>query len=144
MLFGLLLVVVSAAGFGAALFGRRPIPQPATAGAVPALTEVPAEAVPSGTGDGAQLTDSPLVVARPGRSRRGSSTPTTPPGVLPVGRLQRLVQREPTADHEPAVTFSAWDRLRSAAALTLALLGIGTIIGCVITIVVVGAVFVLT
>ena len=48
LLVGVLVVVVGAVGFGIALFGPRPVPQPATEPGVTAATAVPAaEVVPS-------------------------------------------------------------------------------------------------
>lgn len=67
-------------------------------------------------------------------------------GVLPAGRWRRLLQREPTADHQPAadVTLSTSVRVRSALLLTLIVTGLAAIIGIVASIVVVGVVLLVT
>lgn len=124
MLLGLLLVGVSAAVFGFALFGHRPEPQPATpTGDAPSLREAAEPVLTSGGG-----------VAQP--QQMGAA--------LAVGPLRRVLQREETADHQPAVKFTGWLRLRSTLALALVVLGTGAILGVILTVVVVGAVFLIT
>lgn len=125
MLLGLLLVGVSAAGFGFALFGHRPEPQPATrTGSAPSM------------GDAAE----PQLTSAGGAPQQGIGVQPA----LAVGRVQRMLQREATADHEPVVRFTAWLRLRSTLALALVVLGTGAILGVLLTVVIVGSVFIIT
>jgi hypothetical protein len=121
LLVGVLLVAGGAAGFGVALFGRRPVPQPAMATPTAHLGGGTAELLPS-----ADAADAG--------------------GVLQVGRWRRLLQREPTADHQPAadVTLSGGVRARSALYLTLVVTGLAALIGIVSSIVVVGLVLLVT
>lgn len=100
MFVGLLIVAAGAAGFGFALFGRRPIPQTATPVAGP-------ERGPSADAPGGP-------VATRTRSR--------------------------TSD----VTLSRGVRVRSALLLALTVVGLAALIGGVLSVVVVGLVFVLT
>lgn len=67
-------------------------------------------------------------------------------GVLPAGLARRLLQREPTADHQPQsdVTLSPWVRVRSGLYLTLIVTGLAALIGIVASIVLVGAVLLVT
>ena len=67
-------------------------------------------------------------------------------GVLPASIWRRMLQREPSADHQPAsdVTLSPWVRVRSALLLTLIVTGLAAIIGIVTSIVVVGIVLLVT
>lgn len=128
LLFGILLVAVSAVGFGFALFGRRPIPQPAMSAA------------------GSHPTS---FVAEPGPSNDATSTQveaTSPGGILPAGALRRMLQREPSADHQPAsdVTLSPWVRVRSGLYLVLIVTGLAALIGIITSIVLVGAVLLVT
>jgi hypothetical protein len=100
LLVGMLVVVASAAGFGFALFGRRPVPQPAT------------ETGPAHLGStGARATIASLR-SRPRRSAE--------------------------------VTVSSWTRVRSALLLALTVLGLATLIGGVLSIVLVGLVLLAT
>lgn len=130
---GLLVVVAGAAGFGAALFGRRPVPQPATVttGPRPAVREP--EARPSGP-------------RRRAAAGPATASETLPGDVLSVGRLRALLQREPSADHQPGgdVTLSTATRVRSALLLALVVFGLAAIIGVVVSLILVGAVTVLT
>jgi hypothetical protein len=121
LLVGVLLVAGGAAGFGVALFGRRPVPQPAMAAPAAHLGGGTAELLPSAADADAG-------------------------GVLQVGRWRRLLQREPTADHQPAadVTLSGGVRARSALYLTLVVTGLAALIGIVSSIVVVGLVLLVT
>jgi hypothetical protein len=120
---GFLLVVFSAAALGVALFGRRPVPQPATVdGSTPRAETAVAEMGPSLFRSG-QLTvarvpgvDSPLLIQ-----------PPREPGHLDQGQV-----RVP-------VTL----RIRSAILLALATLGTAVLVGAVLSIVVVGAVLLL-
>ena len=123
LLVGVLLVAGGAAGFGFALFGRRPVPQPAMVAATAHLGGDAAELPPSAADDRAEVG-----------------------GVLQVGRLRRMLQREPTADHQPAadVTLSGWARARSALYLALVVTGLAALIGIIASIVVVGVVLLVT
>lgn len=137
LMVGVLLVAVSAVGFGYALFGRRPVPQPAMSLTGAHLGAAGAEALPSSTADLDELGTDDAADHRPEPSMGG---------VLQVGPLRRLLQREPTADHQPAddVTLSPWVRARSSMYLTLIVLGLAALIGIVTSIVLVGLVLVLT
>jgi hypothetical protein len=135
LMVGVLLVAVSAVGFGFALFGRRPVPQPAMSLTGAHLGAAGAEPLPSST-DFDELGDD-------------ADDPWPEPdtaGVRQVGTLRRLLQREPTADHPPAadVTLSPWVRARSAMYLALIVAGLAAVIGIVTSIVLVGLVLVLT
>lgn len=123
LLVGVLLVAGGAAGFGVALFGRRPVPQPAMATPTAHLGGGAAELLPSADDDA-----------------------TDAGGVLQVGRWRQLLQREPTADHQPAadVTLSGWVRARSALYLLLVVTGLAALIGIVASILVVGLVLLVT
>lgn len=137
LMVGVLLVAVSAVGFGYALFGRRPVPQPAISLTGAHLGAAGAEPLPSSSSDLDDLGADHLDDRRPDS---GSG------GVLQVGPLRRLLQREPTADHQPAadVTLSPWVRARSAMYLALIVGGLAALIGIVTSIVLVGLVLVLT
>ncbi len=130
LLVGVLLVAASSVGFGLALFGHRPVPQPAMSLPGAHLGAPRPEAAPSISGATDQI-DVPA---------HGAG------GVLQVGRWRRALQREPSVDHQPAadVTLSPWVRARSAMYLTLIVTGIAAIIGIVTSIVVVGAVLLIT
>lgn len=80
----------------------------------------------------------PLPSAAEDRSEAG--------GVLQVGRVRRMLQREPSADHQPAadVTLSGWVRARSALYLALVVTGLAALIGIIASIVVVGVVLLVT
>jgi hypothetical protein len=129
MVVGLLLVAASALGFGYALFGHRPVPQPAMALAGGHLVDDQAESPPS-------IED------------RWDDAPADEDvgGVLPVGWARRLLQREPTSDHQPGgdVTLSTAVRVRSALMLLLTVVGLAAAIGALISIVLVGAVLLVT
>jgi hypothetical protein len=129
MVVGLLLVAASALGFGYALFGHRPVPQPAMALAGGHLVDDLAEPAPSIEADPA-----------------GSVEELQGGGVLPAGWARRLLQREPTADHQPGgdVTLSTGVRVRSALLLTLVVVGLAAAIGALISVVLVGAVLLVT
>jgi hypothetical protein len=137
LMVGVLLVALSAIGFGVALFGSRPVPQPAMSLSGTHLGAPTAEPFPSmvdpvsDDGRGALVDD----------GEDGEDG-----GVLAVGRLRRMLQREPTADHQPAadVTLSPWVRARSAMYLTLIVTGLAAVIGIVTSIVVVGVVLFVT
>ncbi len=132
---GVLLVAVSAVVFGLALFGRRPVPQPAMSAAVGHLGVGTAEAVPSSGLDPDGWDHDEQVAALAPRG-----------GVIDAGWWRRLLQREPTADHQPSsdVTLSPWVRVRSALFLTLIVTGLAAIIGILTSIVVVGLVLLVT
>lgn len=127
----MLLVAFSAVVFGVALFGRRPVPQPAMSGVGRHPGAALPEAAPSG-GVVAEADDDPQ--------------PSAIGGVLDAGWWRRLLQREPTADHQPEsdVTLSPWVRVRSAMFLTLIVTGLAALIGILASIVVVGLVLLVT
>lgn len=129
MVVGLLLVAASALGFGYALFGHRPVPQPAMALAGGHLVDDQAESPPS-------IDD------------RWDDAPSDEDvgGVLPVGWVRQLLQREPTSDHQPSgdVTLSTAVRVRSALMLLLTVVGLAAAIGALVSIVLVGAVLLVT
>lgn len=129
------MVAVGAAVFGFALFGRRPVPQPAMSLAGSHLGDTMAEPGPSV----APASDDPTATTH---------TATSGPfdDLLPAGWWRRMLQREPSADHQPAsdVTLSAWVRVRSALYLTLVVTGLAALIGIVTSIVVVGVVLLVT
>lgn len=135
LMVGVLLVAVSAVGFGFALFGRRPVPQPAMSVSGAHLGAPTAELVPSmaGPADDEVFPDDDAPATAGG-------------GVLPAGRWRRMLQREPSADHQPEadVTLSPWVRVRSALLLTLIVTGLAAIIGIVASIVIVGVVLLVT
>lgn len=137
LLFGVLLVAFSAVVFGFALFGRRPIPQPAMSLSGAHLGAPGAEAIPSMRVGTAELSDHDIDDA---------AAAADVGGVLQVGRWRRLLQREPSADHQPAadVTLSGWVRVRSALFLTLIVTGLAALIGIVTSIVLVGLVLLVT
>lgn len=116
LLVGMLIVALSTLGFGYALFGRRPVPQPAMQGAPPLLVEDGAEAPPSSS-----ATDVLAPVA--------GTTVVAPPV---EGRRAR------------DVTITPWVRLRSALLLALTTVGLAALIGAVLSVLVVAVVFVAT
>ena len=127
---GVLLVAFSAVVFGLALFGRRPVPQPAMSGVGRHPGAALPEAAPSG-----------------GAVEADDAAPSSPlGGVLDAGWWRRLLQREPTADHQPEsdVTLSPWVRVRSALFLTLIVTGLAALIGILASIAVVGLVLLVT
>ncbi|MHB1137589.1 MAG: hypothetical protein ACYC2O_01450 [Microthrixaceae bacterium] len=74
LLVGMLIVALSTLGFGYALFGRRPVPQPAME-AAPALPRDPsAEALPS---SGAGTTTTTVVIDPPRDGRRARDVTIT-------------------------------------------------------------------
>lgn len=127
---GVLLVAFSAVVFGFALFGRRPVPQPAMSGVGRHPGAAVAEAAPSGVVLDADDDVQPSALG----------------GVIDAGWWRRLLQREPTADHQPEsdVTLSPWVRVRSAMFLTLIVTGLAALIGILASIVVVGLVLLVT
>lgn len=129
---GVLLVAFSAVVFGLALFGRRPVPQPAMSGVGRHPGAALPEAAPSGGGIVVEADD--------------DVQPSALGGVLDAGWWRRLLQREPTADHQPEsdVTLSPWVRVRSAMFLTLIVTGLAALIGILASIVVVGLVLLVT
>lgn len=127
----MLLVVLSAAGFGFALFGHRPVPQPAT---------------PSTAGHptvGLTAEPSPRLAAA---GTAAAPTPTGPAGLLQVGWLRRVLQREPSASHQPSgdAALSPWIRLRSALVLMIVVGGIAALVGIIASVILVAAVMLLT
>ncbi len=135
LLFGVLLVVGSAVGFGLALFGRRPIPQPAMATAAAPLGAGPAETRPSSRQAGARGEDDRVLEA----PDDGLTTKSVP-------RWQRLLQRDQTAERVDAsdVTLSGWVRLRSSLLLALTVAGLAALLGVVASVLVVGVVLLVT
>ncbi len=128
----MVVVAASAAGFGVALFGRRPVPQPAMS-------------APSG--DPGRLVGTDAAEGVP-------SEPVAPPrrraadlgGTAASSWLRRLVARDATVDHQPdtSVVLSRWERARSALLLGLTVVGLAAILGGVLSVVVVGLVLLLT
>ncbi|MEX0768360.1 MAG: hypothetical protein WD029_07805 [Microthrixaceae bacterium] len=113
---GILIVVLSALGFGYALFGRRPLPQPAMGSTLGALPADLAEAIPSST-----------------VSSEDHGDPMPNEEDIPLnGRRAR------------DVTITAAVRARAVLLLFLSVVGIAAIIGVVLSVVVVGVVFVVT
>jgi hypothetical protein len=116
LLIGILIVAASTAGFGFALFGRRPVPQPAmqlaTAPSVAALAEV-----------------------APSSARAGNGA-----DVLVADRVEPPIEGRRARD----VTITPWVRLRSSLLLALTVLGIAAILGAVLSVLVVGIVFIAT
>lgn len=95
--------------------------------------------------EAASAEPTPSITAAEGgavRTRPGDD----PNGVLQVGWWRQLVQREPSADHQPRsdVTLSPWVRARSALFLALTVAGLAALIGIVTSIVLVGAVLLIT
>lgn len=135
LMVGVLLVAVSAVGFGFALFGRRPVPQPAMSLSGAHLGAPPAEPPPSMTG-GVAVADPP----------GDTGSVIAQGGILPAGWLRRMLQREPSVDHQPGadVTLSPWVRARSAMYLTLIVTGLAALIGIIASIVLVGIVLLVT
>lgn len=109
-------MVLSALGFGYALFGRRPLPQPAT-GTAPALAPRDfAEAIPSDSGSAAEVT-----------------------------LLDRALDDEPARGRRAKdVTITPVVRARSTLLLALAVIGIAAILGVVLSVALVGIVFLVT
>ncbi|MCP4434525.1 MAG: hypothetical protein GY812_03370 [Actinomycetia bacterium] len=123
LLIGLVVVVGSAALFGLALFGRRPIPQPAMAGAVSSLDGVAgAETAPSRF-PGGELTVAHI---------SGIDTPV-------------LVQAPDEPIHLKAsdVRVSLGRRIRAAVLLAVSVFGTAMLIGAIVSILVVSAVLVI-
>lgn len=133
LMLGMLLVVGSAFAFGLALFGRRPVPQPAMSSQRSHPGGAHAEVAPSMGAPTSRPAAAPLGAADLG-------------GILQVGWWRRLLQREPSVDHQPApdVTLSGWTRARSAGLLTLIVVGLAAIIGALASILVVGVVLLVT
>lgn len=118
LLIGFLLVVASAAAFGFALFGRRPIPQPAIGGV--ALQRDP----------GSYAENQPR-----GRTTAGPE----PIRGLDTGSNARGVHLR-AADVRP----SGARRIRAAGLLTLSVVGSALLIGVLLSIVAVGAVIIIS
>jgi len=134
LLVGILMVTVSAIGFGLALFGRRPVPQPAT-GAGPGHSGVVlAEQRPSSR---AAVEDPPL---------GGRAAPPAADLQVTGPWWRRLLAREATAERRPTsdVTLSAPVRIRSAILLALTVVGLAALIGGLLSVLVVGVVLLLT
>jgi len=118
LLVGILIVAASTAGFGFALFGRRPVPQPAMELATTPLGTTDAEPPPSSSDRGE------LLAGAPGDTITDED--------VPRGRRAR------------DVTITPWVRLRSVLLLVLTVVGLAGIFGAVLSIVVVGIVFIAT
>jgi hypothetical protein len=113
---GILIVVLSALGFGYALFGRRPVPQPATGLAVGVASDEFTEAIPSRFGSSLQDDSDTFDTEEvPSRGRRAKD-----------------------------VTITPSVRARSTLLLALTVVGIAAIIGVVLSVVLVGVVFLVT
>ena len=113
---GILIVVLSALGFGYALFGRRPLPQPATGLTPRVASDEFTEAIPSRFGsvleEDLDESDSEGVPIRGRRARDVTITPAV--------------------------------RARSTLLLVLTVVGIAAIVGVVLSVVLVGVVFLVT
>ncbi|MGI9577960.1 MAG: hypothetical protein ACR2OH_07165 [Microthrixaceae bacterium] len=116
---GFFLVVASAAMFGFALFGRRPIPQPAMVG-----TDSPRQAVAGSE-------------AAPSRLPTGKVTAAQVAGTGPV-----IVKAPSEPGHigSTDVRVPLIVRLRSALLLAVSVLGTAIIVGVLLSIIVVGAI----
>ena len=139
LLFGVLLVVGSAVGFGLALFGRRPIPQPAMTGAAASPGAGLAETRPSSLRAAARSASGPTHDDAPEEQGDGLTTKAVP-------RWQRLLQRDQTAERVDAsdVTLSGWVRVRSSLLLALTVAGLAALLGVVASVLVVGIVLLVT
>lgn len=116
LLIGILIVAASTAGFGFALFGRRPVPQPAMQLATaPSVVSLAEPAPSSGSTEGGTDLLAPDYVEAPIEGRRARD-----------------------------VTITPWVRIRSSLLLALTVLGIAAILGAVLSVIVVGIVFVAT
>lgn len=133
LMVGVLLVAVGAAVFGFALFGRRPLPQPAMSLAGSHL-------------DGPAAEPPPSIPVSTGADAGATAASSGFDDLLPAGWLRRLLQREPSAAHQPEadVTLSGWVRVRSALYLTLVVTGLAALIGIVASVLVVGLVLLIT
>jgi len=113
---GVLIVVLSALGFGYALFGRRPLPQPATGSALGVLPEDLPESIPSrsalGLNDGREMQNTVPMTAGGRRTRDVTITPAV--------------------------------RARSTLLLALGVVGLAAILGVILSVIVVGVVFLVT
>jgi hypothetical protein len=143
LLVGILLVVGSAVGFGLALFGRRPVPQPAMTSLRAPLGVDLSETGPSSSGGGARPGDT---LTAPVATDAATAGRDDGPATKQVGRLHRLLQREETAEHVDAsdVTLSRWVRLRSGMLLALTVAGLAALLGVVLSVLVVGLVLLAT
>ncbi len=133
-------MVGSAVGFGLALFGRRPVPQPAMARTGSPLDLDLTETGPSsGWGSGQVLVAEPIELES---GEFGSDGYDSGDGMTTrvVPWWQRMLQRDQTAEHVDAsdVTLSGWVRVRSGLLLALTVAGLAALFGVVISIVVVG------
>jgi hypothetical protein len=119
---GFLMVVVSAICFGFILFGRRPIPQPATIGI---------------EGFGSDLSGATAAETVPSLLRGGQTTAVRVRGA--DGAI--ILRNPPSAVHLSGsdVRSSPGVRLRSLLVLTFGALGTAVLIGTIASIVVVGA-----
>lgn len=116
LLIGILIVAGSAAGFGYALFGRRPVPQPAMQTTLAPFERELAEVSPSS-----------------GAASYATFVDDADPRDVQVTRRRAR-----------DVTITPWVRARSALVLALTVLGIAAILGAVLSIIVVGVVFIAT
>lgn len=132
------MVVGSAVGFGLALFGRRPIPQPAMTGAVAASGAGLAETRPSSLRAPARTASDPN--DDPAEEQGDGLTTKAVP------RWQRVLQRDQTAERVDAsdVTLSGWVRVRSSLLLALTVAGLAALLGVVASVLVVGVVLLVT
>lgn len=113
LIVGLAVVFVSSAGFAVAMFGRRPLPQPATASAATVAT--------------------PVTAARDeGRSTKRPRRSTAPSAIQ--------ADTSPTDDVTPRlrVDVPTQVRIRALFLLTLGVLAAAALVGIVVSIVVVG------
>jgi hypothetical protein len=119
LLIGMLIVALSTLVFGYALFGRRPVPQPAMQAEGAHLDAPGAEPPPSSVAAGATATAS-----------SSATTLTVDPPI--EGRRAR------------DVTITPWVRLRAGLLLALTTVGLAAIIGAVLSVAVVAVVFIAT
>jgi len=117
----MLIVALSTLVFGYALFGRRPVPQPAMQAEAAHLAAPGAEPAPSS-----------VVSALPADDAAASATTTLTVDPPIEGRRAR------------DVTITPWVRVRAGLLLALTTIGLAAIIGAVLSVLVVAVVFIAT
>ncbi len=118
LIVGLAVVVVSAAGFAVAMFGRRPLPQPATGSGAPITAPVTAARDERGERS----------TPRRGRLTRGTPAPLSTTAPTPAAAITPRLH----------VEVPAPVRIRAAFVLALGVLAAAALVGIVVSIVVVG------
>jgi hypothetical protein len=127
LLIGFLVVVASAAVFGYALFGQRPLPQPATNTSEPMRRRTGvAETAPSAPRPRTPISTAPST---------GGRAPARAGGRAPAGQAT-----DDDSGRRNDVGIPLTRRLRSAALLGVSVLGAALLVGAVVSIIVVGAV----